>query len=122
MGHSLMKILTHNRPIYGCFLFLLCLLFVAAPLHGAQFEEEVSTQDYLFVKGIIQSVSPEGQTVTIKQKKGPTISVSIDENTAFEGFYKLTELKLRQKIKVWYQPEQKNNKALKILKPLELGC
>ncbi len=74
------------------------------------------------MQGIIRSVSPDEQTMTIKQKKGPTISVIIDENTVFEGFYKLTELKRRQKIKVWYKPEKDNNKALKILKPLELGC
>jgi len=117
-----MKLLTCNRLKYSYFLIVLGLLCFALPLHGAQFEEEVSTQDYLFVEGIIKSVSPEKQTIELKQKKGPTISVSIDEKTVFEGFYKLTELKRRQKIKVWYQPEQENNKALKILKPLELGC
>lgn len=104
------------------YLFLLCWLLFAAPLHGAQFEEEVSSQEYLFVKGMIRSVSSEDQTVTLKQRKGPTISLSIEKDTIFEGFYKLSELKIRQKIKVWYQPKQKKNKAAKIIKPLELGC
>lgn len=117
-----MKPLRNTKPIYSCFLFLLCWLLLAVPLHGAQFEEEVSTQEYLFVKGIIHSVSAEDQTVTVKQKKGPTISVAIDKETVFEGFYKLTELKVRQKIKIWYQPKEQENRALKILKPLELGC
>jgi hypothetical protein len=94
----------------------------STPLQGAQFEEEISSTDYLFVEGIIRSVSPEEQTITLKQKKQPKITISIDENTIFEGFYKLTELQLRQKIKIWYQPEEKNNRALKILKPLDLGC
>jgi hypothetical protein len=118
-----MKLLRHTRQfVYSSLLFLPCWLLFAALLHGAQFDEEVSTQDYLFVKGIIRSVSPEDQTLTLKQKKGPNISFSIDKDTVFEGFYKLTELKRRQKIKVWYRPQQTKNRALKILKPLELGC
>jgi hypothetical protein len=123
MGPSIMKSQTYLKSLSGCFfsLFFL-LLFFSAPLQGAQFEEDVSTQDYLFVEGIIRSISPENQMIKIKQRKGPTISVFIDENTIFEGFYKLTELQPRQKIKVWYQPAQTNNRALKILKPLELGC
>jgi hypothetical protein len=117
-----MKILRYTKPIYSNFLFLLCWLLLAAPVYGAQFEEEVSSQEYLFVKGIIHSVSIEDQTLTIKPHKSPTISVSIDKDTVFEGFYKLTELKVRENIKVWYQPKEQENKALKILKPLKLGC
>ena len=119
-----MKLLQYARQrVCSCLLFLLCWLLFAAPLHGGgQFEDEVSTQEYLFVKGMIRSVSPADQTLTLKQKKGPNISFSIDKDTVFEGFYNLTELKRRQKIKVWYQPKQKKNRASKILKPLELGC
>lgn len=117
-----MKLLQDTKLLYSCFLFLLYWLLFAAPLYGAPFEEEVSTQEYLFVKGMIRSVSSEDQTITVKQKKGPNISFSIDKDTVFEGFYNLTELKRRQKIKVWYQPKQKKNRASKILKPLELGC
>jgi hypothetical protein len=97
-------------------------MFLAVPGHGAQFEEEVSTNDYLFVKGIIHSVSSDDQTIVVKPKKGPTIAISVDENTLFDGFYNLAELKIRQPIKVWYRPEQEQNRALKILKPLDLGC
>ena len=104
------------------FLLLLCWILLSAPVQGTQFEEEVSTQEYLFVKGIIRSISTEDQTLTIKQNKGRNITVSIGQETIFEGFYKLTELQIRQKIKVWYRPEGPQNTALKILKPLELGC
>jgi hypothetical protein len=121
-GYSLMKLLFFTEQVHRFFLFLICLLLFATTLHGAQFEEEVSTEKYLFVKGIIRSVSLEDQTVTLKQKKGPNISFSVDKDTIFEGFYKLTELTIRQKIKVWYQPGEQGNRALKILKPVELGC
>lgn len=117
-----MKLFRYTQPVYSCLFFLLLGFFFASPLQGAQFEENVSTETYLFAQGILQSVSLEEQTVSIKQKKGPTISLSVENDTLFEGFYKLKELKLRDKLKVWYQPGQQNNKALKILKPLELGC
>jgi hypothetical protein len=117
-----MKLLFFTKQVHRFFLFLICLLLFATTLHGAQFEEEVSTEEYLFVKGIIRSVSLENQTVTLKQKKGPNISFSVDKDTIFDGFYKLTELTIRQKIKVWYQPGEQGNRALKILKPVELGC
>jgi hypothetical protein len=117
-----MKLLRLTKQVYCCFLVFLCWLLFAAPLYGGQFEEEVSTQEYLFAKGIIRSVSPETREITLKQRKGPNITFSIDKDTVFEGFYKLTELKRRQKIKVWYQPKQTENRALKIIKPLELGC
>ena len=117
-----MNLPRYTKSIYCCFTFLLCWLFLAAPLYGAQFEEDVSSPDCLFIKGIIRSISLEDQTVTVKQEKGPTLSFYVDNDTVLEGFYKLTELKPRQKIKVWYQPREQENRALKILKPLELGC
>ena len=117
-----MKLPTCFRPSSSGIVSLLFLLLFSAPLQGAQFEEEVSSTDYLFVEGIIRPVSPEEQTITLKQKKQPKITISIAPHTIFEAFYQLTPLPLRQKIKIWYQPEEKNNRALKILKPLDLGC
>lgn len=111
-----------SKQLFISLFFLFCWILLYAPVHGSQFEEEISTQEYLFVKGIIHSVSTEDQTITIKQKKGPKITVSIIQETIFEGFYKLEELKVRQNIKGWYRPEEPKNTALKILKPLELGC
>jgi len=107
---------------FGWLSFCCCLLLFAAPLFGAQYDEEMSTEEYLFVKGIVKSVSVDDQTLTLKQNKGPAISFFLDEDTLLEGFYHLSDLKPRQKIKVWYLPKEPKNKALKILKPLELGC
>ncbi len=117
-----MKVSSSAIAAYRPFFFLFCILLFAAPVHGAQFEEEISTDEYLFVKGMVQSISVDEQKITLKQKNGEKISFTIGEDALFEGFYKLTELQLRQKIKVWYKPNGQGNKALKILKPLELGC
>ena len=117
-----MKLHSPLSPISSSLLFLLALVFLACPLMAAQYEEDVSAENYQFAKGIINSVSLDEQTITIKQKKGRPIVLSIDKDTLFEGFYKLEELKPRDTIKLWYQPGPKENRALKILKPLELGC
>lgn len=117
-----MKPLFYTEQVATSFFLLVFLLLFSAPLYGAEFKEEVSTEGHLFIKGIVRSVSPEDLTVKIKQKKGGSITVSIDRDTTLEGFYKLEELKPRQKVKVWYRPDQSKNTALKILRPLELGC
>jgi len=113
---------TPNKATYTFLGILGFLLLFVAPLQAAQFEEEVSSADYLFVNAIVQAVSPEDLTLTLKQKKGPTITISLDKDTVLEGFYHLSELEIRQKVKVWYRPDERENRALKILKPLELGC
>ena len=51
----------------------------------------------------------EDQTLTLKQNKGPKLVFTLDEGTILEGFYQLSELKPRQKIKVWYRPDGKEN-------------
>jgi hypothetical protein len=117
-----MKLPSNTVSTGSRFFFLLCLLLLAAPLYAAGFDEEVSTDEYLFAKGIVQSISVKERTVTLKQLKGPKISFTLDEASVFEGFYHLDELKIRQKLKIWYRPGKQGNRALKILKPLDLGC
>jgi len=117
-----MNVSKYGVSIAGRLLLLFCLLLPATSLFADQFQEDVSTEQCLYAKGIIQSISPEKLTIILKQKEGPKIRLSIDKDTIFEGFYELKELKRRQKIKVWYQPGEQENKALKITKPLELGC
>jgi len=117
-----MSVPSHSVSISCRLLLLFCLVLPATSLLADQFEEDVSTEQCLYAKGIIQSISPEQLTITLKQKEGPKIRLSIDKDTIFEGFYELKELKRRQKLKVWYQPGEQENKALKITKPLDLGC
>ena len=108
--------------IFTCLILFLLVWFAAGSPSAAEYQEDVSTERYLFAKAIVHSVSVVEQTVTIKIKKGPTIILSIDQETILEGFYKLDELKIRESIKVWYQPSEPTSRALKIVKPLELGC
>jgi len=117
-----MKALSRSKPTVVSFILLGFCLLLASPLAARQYEEEVSSQEYLFVKGMILTVSPEARSIKIQQKKGGTITLFINPETEFEGVSKYEELQVRQVIKVWYNPEQSGGTALKIVKLPDLGC
>ena len=118
-----MKPLFFSKSALVSFVFLCFWLMLSTPLSAAGlYEEDVSSQDYLFVKGMIHTISSEARSITIQQKKGPKIKLRISPDTEFEGVKKYEELQVRQVIKVWYRPEPGGNTALKIVKTPDLGC
>jgi len=96
--------------------------FQTATLSAARYEEDVSSGDYLYLKGMVHSVSLTDNSLKVEQRNGPRITIRIDPETEFEGVGKLGELQARQVIKVWYRPEQDGNTGLKILRLPDLGC
>lgn len=117
-----MKSISFCRSGCAFFSILILLSIVAAPLNAAEYEEETSNQEYLFVKGMVSEVSDDHQTIKIRQHKKPGITVYLSPETITEGFKKVEELQIRQTIKVWYIPDEGGNKALKIVKPIDIGC
>lgn len=101
---------------------LILLVFRAASLSAAGYEEDVSSREYLYLKGMVHSVSIADSSLKIEQRDGPRITVRVSPETVFEGVGKLEELQARQIIKVWYRPEQDGNTGLKILRLPDLGC
>ncbi len=101
---------------------LLGIWLLSAPLAARQYNEDVSSQDYLFVKGMVRSVAPETQSIIIEQKKGPDVVITVNPDTELVGVSKYEDLEVRQVIKVWYRPEQGGNSGLKIIKLPDLGC
>lgn len=117
-----MKAFTYSTArIVAC---ILLAFYLRQPdvLFARQLEEEVSTSEYLFATGMIRTISPSDQSVTLQQKEGPAITIFISPETEFEGVRKIEELQIRQTIKLWYRPDQNGNNALKIVKPPDLGC
>jgi hypothetical protein len=98
------------------------ILFQTAPLSAALYEEEVSTGEYLYLKGMVRSVSAADKTLTIEQMKGPRVTIRVNPDTEFEGVRKIEDLQARQVIKVWYRPQQDGNIGLKILRLPDMGC
>jgi hypothetical protein len=112
----------HHARFAACLALLCLILLTAAPIFATQYEEDVSTGEYLFLKGMVQKISAEDRTLTLEQKRGPRLIILVTPDTEFEGVTKLEELRARQVIKVWYRPEQDGNTGLKILKMPDLGC
>ncbi|MBB5349239.1 hypothetical protein JWG42_11780 [Desulfoprunum benzoelyticum] len=93
-----------------------------APLAAALYEEDVSTGEYLYLKGMVRKVSATDKSVVLEQVKGPRVTIRVTPDTELEGIGKLEDLQTRQIIKVWYRPEQDGNLGLKILRLPDVGC
>jgi hypothetical protein len=102
-------------------IILFSLLF-SVSLFAAPYTEEISTQEYLFAKGMLRDVSPAMHSITIQQNNGPRLTVLVNAETEFKGFKKLEDLQSSQNVKIWYRQDQSGNIGLKILRPPELGC
>jgi hypothetical protein len=117
-----MKASTLTRSARNLLLLCSLLLTSSSYLFASQYEEGVSSQEYLFVKGIIQSVSPQEQSITVKALKGPRIKILMQQQTEMDGFVKIEDLQPNENVKIWYRPDQHGNIGLKIVKLPELGC
>ena len=64
-------------------LFFLCSLMLAVTpaLWAADYKEDVTGEDYLFVRGKVQAVTPGEQSVTVKPMKGARITVIVEQQT-----------------------------------------
>ena len=112
-----------NTRIYCLLTFLL--FFVSPPHLGAEqplFLEESSTDDVMYLKGIIGSVSIEKMQISVRPLKGRRVVIDITPDTQIAGISKMEELMKKQQVKIWYQYENKRNIALKIEKLPDLGC
>lgn len=71
---------------------------------------------------MIHTLSLTDQSITVRPRIGPGITVFIKPETELEGVKKIETLQVKQTIKVWYKPGQKGNEALKIVRLPDLGC
>ena len=105
-------------------LFFLCSLMLAVTpaLWSVNYKEDVTGEDYLFVRGKVQAVTPGEQSVTVKPMKGARITVIVEQQTEFSGFKTIESLRPDENVKVWYRPTTNGYLGLKILRLQDLGC
>ena len=84
--------------------------------------EEMSTREHLYVRGLISKIYPERMQISVRPAKGDLVRVSIDADTVLEGISRIDEFEKEQQVKIWYKPENEKNRAIKIVKMMELGC
>jgi len=105
-------------------LFLLCGVMLAASsaLWAADYKEDVAGEDYLYVRGKVQAVTPGEQSVTVKPMKGARITIIVEQQTEFSGFNAIENLRPDENVKVWYRPTTNGYMGLKIIRMPDLGC
>lgn len=84
--------------------------------------EEASTDQMIFLRGIISKVSTEKMQIAVRPLKGKRVVITIVPETLLEGVSMIDELEKKQQVKVWYSLEENENKAIKIKKMMDLGC
>ena len=90
--------------------------------HTSDFYEETSTDDMMYIRGIVSKVSPEKMQIAVRPLKGKRVIITIDPDTLLEGISQIDELEKKQQVKVWYSILEGTNKAIKIKKMMDLGC
>jgi hypothetical protein len=91
-------------------------------LGAAETLEEVSTEDTLYVRGLVSKVYLDKMQISVRPPKGKSIRITIDPDTILEGVSLIDEFKKEQQVKVWYSLDENSNRAIKIIKMMELGC
>ena len=101
----------------------LSLLFILPGLALAQSQDEMmSFEQELVVKGKVKDIFFLEQVIVVKPNKGKKMQFRFDDKTLFSGFSSLEEIERMQRVKIWYQTDDEENKAVKIEKVPELGC
>ena len=105
-------------------LFFLCSVLLAASpaLWAADYKEDVTGEDYLYVRGKVQAVTPGERSITVKPMKGPRITIIVEQQTEFSGFKTIESLRPDENVNVWYRPTTNGYMGLKILRLEDLGC
>ncbi len=109
-------------PFLAVLLLVALWLLPAAPLVAGDYAEDGSNPEYVYVKGMVHSLSPADHAITVRPRKGPGITMVINPDTEWVGVKSLEGLQVKQVIKAWYRPGQKGNDALKIVRLPDLGC
>ncbi len=111
-GKSLLKLI----------LLMSFLWFMVVPVLANDTLEEMSTEDTLYVRGLVSKIYLDKMQISVLPPKGKSIRISIDPDTTLEGVSQIDEFKKEQQVKAWYSPDEGNNRAIKVIKMMELGC
>lgn len=94
----------------------------ALPVVAEVMLEEVSTEDYIYVRGLISKVYPGKMQISVRPTKGKLVRIVIDSDTILDGVSQIDDFEKEQQVKIWYSPDNHNNRAIKIKKMMDLGC
>ena len=84
--------------------------------------EEMSTEERLFVRGLISKVNIQEMQISVRPLKGKNMTIQIIPETLLEGIRGIDKFEKKQQVKVWYIIEDNEKRAIKVKKMMELGC
>lgn len=96
--------------------------FMLEPVLANENLEEVSTEDTLYVSGLVSKVYLDKMQISVRPPKGKLMRITIDPDTILEGVSQIDEFKKEQQVKIWYSLDEDSNRAIKIIKMMDLGC
>jgi hypothetical protein len=100
----------------------LLIIFSTVPVTADEFPEDQSNPDMIYLRGLVSKVSTDDMQISVKPPTGKSVRISIDPDTILEGVDNFGGFEKEQQVKVWYKEENGLNRALKIIKMMELGC
>jgi hypothetical protein len=117
-----MKKFTCSPPFLAVLLVVALWLLPSAPLVAGEYAEDGSNPEYVYIKGMVHSLSPADRALTVRPRTGPRITMAITPDTELVGVKSLENIQVKQVIKAWYKPGKNGNNALKIVRLPDLGC
>ena len=112
----------HSTPMKLILLISFFLNFSALPIVAKELYEEKSTEDSLYIRGIVSKVYPDKMQISVKPFKSKRVLIILDPETILDGASQIGELEKEQQVKVWYSTNNGDNRALKIKIMMKLGC
>ncbi len=117
------RIASISSQTYNSFnvLILFWIVFFCFLLPGNFAWAEVQDET-LSLSGVVRQISITEGSLTLKPKEGRRQRVVFTTETLYEGVLNASEIKVKQKVTIWYVRENDLLKALKIKVMPELGC
>lgn len=105
-------------------ILLICFLvnFSALPIVATEVFEEKSTENMLYIRGLISKVYADKMQVSVKPFKSKRVLIILGPDTILDGASQIGEFEKEQQVKVWYSTNNGDNQAIKIKIMMQLGC
>jgi len=112
----------HSTAIKLILLISFFVNFSALPIVAKEMFEEKSTENMLYVRGLISKVYADKMQISVKPFKSKRVWITLGPDTILDGASQIGEFEKEQQVKVWYSTDNGDNQAIKIKKMMALGC
>lgn len=120
-GMNVMKRKYRGISLQSWILMITFFLFFV-PAYAQNTNDAATENSGTIIQGIVAFVAPAEDKVIVKPSKGDRIKFIITEQTNFVGIDSAYELSKDDRVKVWYDFNDNDNRAVQLEKLPDLGC